>query len=55
MLSIRWIKNEEGRLAAAWTACDKTGAPRGVVVTLSPACRVSAFPAFRRGQPRMAA
>ena len=55
MLSIRWIKNEEGRLLAAWTDCEKTEGPRGVVVTLSPACRVSVLPAFRRGLPRMAA
>jgi len=55
MLSIRWIKNEEGRLVAAWTDCEKTAAPCRVVVTLSPSSRVSAFPAFRRDQPRMAA
>ena len=55
MLSIRWIKNEEGRLVTAWTDCEKTEAPLGVVLNLSPARRGSGFPGFHQGLPRMVA
>jgi hypothetical protein len=43
MASVRWIRNENGRLVAVWTARDGSKLSRSVVAAILPVRNVSNF------------
>jgi hypothetical protein len=43
MVSIRWIRNKDGRLSAVWTARNDSELPRGVVASIIPVRNISNY------------